>query len=273
MPFPSRPRAVVTGAGSGLGRGFCEELAARGAQILASDVDLAAARATAEACGAGAHAVACDVSRLEDVEALAREATSRLGGVDLVVNNAGVAVGGRVGEIPIRDWQWIVGVNLWGVIYGCHVFAPMLRRQRSGHILNVASAAGLLCGPMMGPYNVTKAGVVGLSETLYAELHADGVGVSALCPTFFRTNIARAARSTGDGSEIEIAERLMARGKLSARDVARIALDEAQAGTLHIVPHADGRWMWRLKRMAPARFYSMIPLVMARVLKKREDTP
>src|SRR5678809_318336 len=90
-----------------------------------------------------------------------------VGGVDLVINNAGVAVAGRMGEVSLDDWRWIFGINLWGVIHGCHVFVPRLRRQKSGHIINVASAAGLLSPPMMGPYNVTKAAVVALSETLF----------------------------------------------------------------------------------------------------------
>src|SRR6185312_10510780 len=113
----------------------------------------------------------------------------------LVINNAGVAVGGRVGEVALDDWRWIMGVNLWGVIHGCHVFATQLRAQGSGHILNVASAAGLLAPPGMAPYNVTKAAVVALSETLRGELRDAGVGVTVLCPTFFRTNIAASSRA------------------------------------------------------------------------------
>ena len=122
-------------------------------------------------------------------EALAAEADRAFGGTDLVVNNAGVAVGGPVGAVPLDDWKWIFGVNLWGVIYGCHVFVPRFKAQGHGHVINVASAAGLLSAPEMGPYNVTKAGVVALSETLAAELSGTGVGVTVLCPTFFRTNI------------------------------------------------------------------------------------
>ena len=132
MPLPSTTRAVVTGAGSGLGRAFCLELARRGAQVIASDVNLTEARATAEQMGqmgATAHAVQCDVSKLDQVEALAVEAEKRLGGVDLMINNAGVAVSGNIGDVPPADWQWIVGVNLWGVVHGCHVFVPRFRKQ------------------------------------------------------------------------------------------------------------------------------------------------
>lgn len=260
MPLPSHPRAVVTGAGSGLGRAFCKELARRGARIVASDVDLAAAEATvAMLGGAEAHAVRCDVADVAQVEALAAEAERLLGGVDLVVNNAGVAVGGLVGEVPIESWKWILGVNLWGVIHGCHVFAPRLRRQKSGHILNVASAAGLLSAPNMGPYNVTKAGVVALSETLRAELDRDGVGVSVLCPTFFRTNIAKSSRAHGSEQDLQMVEKLMSRAKIQADDVARLALDGVRRNDLYIVPHRDGRWLWRVKRLAPEGFYTLTP--------------
>jgi len=178
MPLVDSPRAVVTGAGSGLGRAFCLELKKRGARLVCADIDEAAAQRTASEVGGTA--VRCDVARIEDVEALAAAAERALGGVDLVVNNAGVAVAGPVGEVPLDDWRWIMGVNLWGVIYGCHVFAPRLKKQGRGHIINVASAAGLLAPPGMAPYNVTKAAVVALSETMSAELKQTGVGVTVL---------------------------------------------------------------------------------------------
>jgi NAD(P)-dependent dehydrogenase (short-subunit alcohol dehydrogenase family) len=273
MPFPStNVRAVVTGAGGGLGRAFAVELGARGAKVLVSDVDRPAAEETARLVGARAHAVQCDVSKLADVEALAKDADRLLGGVDLVVNNAGVAVGGRVGEVPMADWEWIVGINMWGVVYGCHVFVPKLRAQKSGHVINVASAAGLLSPPMMGPYNVTKAAVVALSETLHAELASDGVGVTVLCPTFFRTNIGKSARGT-DETLSSLVEKRMAQSKVQANDVARIALDAAQKNVLYVVPQADGQWAWRIKRMMPEKFQSMAPKAIARFTRKAGASP
>jgi len=264
MPLPPQPRAVVTGAGSGLGRALCQELARRGARILASDIDLDAVAKTVGALGSsGAHPARCDVTNLAEVEALAREAERLLGGVDLVINNAGVAVGGSIGDIPIEDWQWVVGVNLWGVIHGCHVFTPRLRAQQRGHILNVASAAGLLCMPNLGPYNATKSAVVALSETLYAELAPDGVGVSVLCPTFFQTNIANAARLDGNAELLDTVRQLMASARVQADDVARAALDGVARGDLHILPHADGRWLWRLKRLNPGVFQRLTPKLLA----------
>ena len=263
MAFPiSGARAVVTGAGSGLGRAFCIELARRGARVVAADIDLEAARATAKQLDGEAHPFACDVAKREEVDALAVEAEKRLGGVDLVVNNAGVAVGGAIGDIPIDDWRWIVVVNLWGPIHGCHVFSPRLKRQGFGHVINVASAAGLLSPPMLGPYNATKAAVIALSETLSAELRASGVGVTVLCPTFFPTNIHRSARAPGAEGELEIVDKMMERSKFTADDVARIALDAAQSGELYVVPQADGRWLWRVKRVLPTGFNRLATLAL-----------
>jgi NAD(P)-dependent dehydrogenase (short-subunit alcohol dehydrogenase family) len=230
-------------------------LAREGARVLASDIDLAAAEETARA-GESISAVRCDVSQLDEVERLGETADRLLGGVDLIVNNAGVAVGGRIGEVPIDDWRWILGINLWGVIHGCHVFVPRLRRQRSGHVINVASAAGLVHLERMGPYNVTKAGVVALSETLASELRGEGVGVSVLCPSLFRTNIWHTSR-VRDPEARRLGDVWNARARRSADDVASAALEGARAGQLHLVPHADGRWLWRLKRVTPDGFQAL----------------
>src|SRR5439155_24293556 len=243
------------------------DLARRGAKVLCADIDEAAAQATAGEIGGGAVAARCDVARLEDVEALAARADRDLGGVDVVINNAGVAVGGMVGEIPIDDWRWIVGVNLWGVVYGCHVFTPRLKKQGRGHILNVASAAGLLAAPAMAPYNATKSAVIALSETLRAELFGTGVGVTVLCPTFFTTNIHKTARGTDPTMQTMVAK-MMKASKIQAADVARIALDTCAADGLYALPHADGRWLWRLKRAAPAGFAWLMPRAFAARAKK-----
>jgi NAD(P)-dependent dehydrogenase (short-subunit alcohol dehydrogenase family) len=264
MSLVDSPRAVVTGAGSGLGRAFCLELARRNARIVCADIDEASAKKTASEVNGVA--VRCDVSKVEEVEALAAEAERAIGGVDLVINNAGVAVGGLVGVVPLDNWRWIMGINLWGVIYGCHVFTPRLRKLGHGHIINVASAAGLLAPPGMAPYNVTKAAVVALSETLCAELKGSGVGVTVLCPTFFRTNIAQSSRAIDD-KQRALVERMSDRAKIQADDVARLALDSARRDELYALPHADGRWMWRLKRCAPNSFVSFTAKVASKITR------
>ncbi len=255
MKLGNKTRAVITGAGSGLGRAFAEELASRGAKLLLSDINATGLEETASrarALGAGdVLTQTTDVRKADEVERLAALADDRWGGSDLVINNAGVAVGGPVGEVPLEDWRWVVDINLWGVIYGCHAFVPRFRKQRSGHVLNVASAAGLISTPNLAPYNVTKAGVVALSESLWAELSATGVGVTVLCPTFFKTNIAKAGRTSGMAKAAAFAEKLMDRAKIDARGVARAALKGVEDDALYVLPMADGRWMWRVKRVMP----------------------
>lgn len=263
-------RAVVTGGGSGLGRALCLELGGRGARVLVSDVSLETAEETAagvRALGAEAHAVRCDVTRVDEVEALARDADAKLGGADFLVNNAGVAVGGRIGDVSLQDWDWVMRVNLWGVIHGCHVFTPRFRAQRSGFVLNVASAAGLLSSPTLGPYNVTKAGVIALSETMHQELAECGVGVTVLCPTFFPTKIHERARGSDEQMRAFV-ERLMKRAKITAESVASTALDAVEHRRLYVLAGEDGRWFWRMKRVAPETYYTLAPSLL-RFLTKR----
>jgi NAD(P)-dependent dehydrogenase (short-subunit alcohol dehydrogenase family) len=259
MSIPKSPRAVVTGAGSGLGRTLSLSLAKRGAKIVVADLDLPSAEQTAHqviALGGEAVAQKTDVAKAEQVEALAELADQRFGGSDLVANNAGVGVGGPIGDVSLRDWEWIMSINLWGVIYGCHSFAPRFKKQRSGHILNIASAAGLLCAPDMSPYNVTKAGVVAISETLCTELLRFNVGVTVVCPTFFKTNIVDNSRFVGATERMSrTAKKQMEGSKVQADDIAENALFCCENDKLYCVPMADAKWGWRIKRLAPDSFY------------------
>lgn len=259
MKIDATTRSVLTGAASGLGRALAEELAARGGDLVVSDVDLPGAEETARRCLArgarSARALRCDVTRPADLEALADAAG---GPIDLVVNNAGVSSGGRIGEQSLDDFRWTVEVDLYGVVHGCHVFVPILRRQGRGHVLNVASAAGLVHAPRMGAYNVAKAGVVALSETLAAELAGSDVGVTVLCPTFIKTAIVSSGRFADDDTRA-LAERLMSRG-IDASMVARAALASVERGELHSVPMADGRWAWRARRALPGSFHRLVAL-------------
>jgi NAD(P)-dependent dehydrogenase (short-subunit alcohol dehydrogenase family) len=250
-------RAVVTGSGGGLGRAFALELAARGAAVVVSDIRREAAEETAELVrsrGGKAIVIPCDVRDAAAVTALADEAESRLGPIDLVINNAGVAVSGPVGEVSLEDWRFAVDVNLYGVIHGCHVFAPRMKARKRGLIINVASAAGLISAPLLAPYNVTKAGVVALSETMRAELAQHGVGVTVLCPTFFTTGILDEARGVVDERMRASIRKLMKASSMQAEDVARFALDCAVREQLYAVPMLDGRSFWRLKRAFPESF-------------------
>lgn len=257
-------RAVVTGAGSGIGRAFALELARRESRVVCADLDEAAAKETVvmiEQAGGEATAVACDVSVEAEVRELALTAEAWLRRTpDLVINNAGIGAGGRpVGDAPLTDWQRTLGVNLWGVIHGCHVFVPPLRAQGHGGIINVASAAGFTAAPRMAAYNVSKAGVVSLSETLAAELAGSGVAVTVLCPTFVRTNIF--GGELIDPGAAQLARKVARVAGFSPERVARTTLDAHDRGRLYVLPQLDAKALWRLKRLAPAPYARVAGLV------------
>ncbi len=201
--------AVITGAASGFGREFAIISARLGMRLVLADVQqeaLAATAAELEAQGAQVLAMPCDVRKGEQVEALAQAAMARFGAVHLVFNNAGVGAGGLVWESTQADWEWVLGVNLWGVIHGVRVFTPLMLAcakddpDFEGHIVNTASMAGLLNPPTMGVYNVSKHAVVSLTESLYHDLDLVGapIGASVLCPYFVQTGISQSDRNRPD---------------------------------------------------------------------------
>ena len=272
MSFPQPLRAVITGAGGGLGRALALDLANRGASLIVSDIDPVSAQKTAELVrqrGARVELIECDVTDRGAVFSLVDETEKRLGGIDFIANNAGVSVGGPFEEISIEDWRWAVEINLWGVIYGCQAAVPKMKAQGRGYILNIASAAGLLAPPAMSAYNVTKAGVVALSETLYAEYKSSGVRVSVLCPTFFRTNIIEAGRGATTRKEDAQIIRWMERSREQAPEVAKAGIDSVRGGKLYAQPMRSGRKAWRFKRTAPQRFYDSLSSAHEKYLKGR----
>lgn len=193
--------AVVTGAASGIGRALAERCAQEGMKVVLADIEeQALMRVSQELQAAGTQvlAVQTDVSKASDVRALAQKTMATYRAVHLLFNNAGVGAGTSIWESTLADWEWTMGVNLWGVIHGIHTFVPlMLEQQTEGHIVNTASTAGLMSGPGLGIYKVTKHGIVTLSETLYHELALRGakIKVSVLCPGFVKTNVMDSARN------------------------------------------------------------------------------
>ncbi len=259
--------SILTGAAHGFGQALALELARERKRLLLSDIDLDALEKTAElARQAGAIEVKTrrvDVTRPEDWLALEQE--TRKAPIELLINNAGVCSAGTFEGLSLADWQWTLDIDLNGVIYGCYHFLPRLKAQASGRIINIASAAGLLSPPNLAAYNVAKAGVVALSESLAAELAGTGVGVTVVCPTFFQTGIADRGRVANADMKF-LADRFL-RGGPSAAVVARRTLQLARRGKLYALPMWDGWLGWVLKRLIPGQF----PLLLAYATRLTEQ--
>lgn len=250
--------AVVTGAGSGIGRALAVELGRRGGRVVCADIDADGARETVElvcATGAKGFDVYCDVSSADQVTSLADTAEEWFGKpADLVCNNAGIGAGGTpTGDFPLAEWHRVLDVNLWGVIHGSHVFAPRLRAAGHGAILNTASAAAFGSAPRMAAYNVSKAGVLALSETLAAELVGTGVTVTALCPTAVRTHILDNA-TIDDPSTARLGDLLLRWTGRPPAAIAREALDAVDRGQLYVVPQLEAKFIWQSKRLLPVPY-------------------
>ncbi|APR76934.1 Oxidoreductase, short chain dehydrogenase/reductase family protein [Minicystis rosea] len=253
-------RVFITGGASGLGRALAERYAKAGARVAIADVnDARGTEALAALRGVATDAdyIHCDVTREEDLVAARERLVERWGGVDVVVNNAGVAMAGGIEDVSVDDWRWIIDINLLGVVRGCHVFTPVFKRQKSGHFVNIASMAGLLDVPFMSGYNATKAAVVSLSETLQNELAGDGVGVSVVCPSFFQTNLAESLRAPDRGFHVVVGK-LLARGSITAADVAEDIFTAVAEKRFYVLPHSSGRTAWLMKRFLPRRLYRAI---------------
>lgn len=254
--------AVVTGAGSGIGRSFAMELAKRGGTIVCADINLDAAKETVSLIesqtSAKAFAVQCDVGVKEQVKALSEQAEKLMNHpVSLIINNAGVGLGGKFDEVSLEDWQWCMHVNLWGVIHGCHYFVPQFKQQGYGAIINVASAAGYTAAPEMTAYNVTKSSVLALSETLSAELRGDNIRVNVLCPTLVPTNIMKNGRLPGHYAGLAD-DLLMNHAFTTSDQVVVKTLNNLDAGKLYTIPQPDAKLFWILKRASPTLYAKVL---------------
>ncbi len=247
-------RVFITGGASGLGAAFARHLAASGARVCVGDIDADAGAAVAQELGEHAHFLRCNVTEESDLEAAAQWLKTEWGGVDLLVNNAGVAQMGAITDSSEADWRWAVEINLLGVARGCRTFVPMMKAQRSGTILNIASMAGLVHLPDAGAYNATKAAVVALTETLELELAGDGIRAAVACPSFFRSDLAKNMRAADARSEA-MARRMVERARMSADDIARLILEELEDGKTFILPHRQSHSAWRMKRALPHRLW------------------
>ncbi|RJP26275.1 MAG: SDR family NAD(P)-dependent oxidoreductase [Actinobacteria bacterium] len=252
---------VVTGAASGIGREIALAFARRGARLAVGDINeagLQEVRKELEGLGAEPHVSTVDVSDAERVAEWCDEVYTVLGRVDVLCNNAGIGMGGRFEDVTMEDWKWIVGVNLWGVVHGCHFFYPrMIAQGGGGHIVNTASGAGLAPLPLMTAYCCTKYAVVGLSETLRAEAALHGIGVSAICPGIVDTPITRSAKlcsGTDRSTPQELQERIVRiygrRGYTPDRVAAAVVKAvERNRGVVPVCPETYvGDWLHRASR-------------------------
>lgn len=250
--------AVVTGAASGIGLATATRFAQEGMRVVLADIeraplDTAVAKLTAD--GHEAIGVPTDVSRVDEIQRLADASLAAFGRVNVVHNNAGVVRAGRLEELTIADWEWVLGVDLWSVIYGVKTFLPLIREAGEGHIVNTASSAGLQASPNIAPYNVAKFGVVALTETLHQELSAEesAIGASVLCPGAIATRITESERNRPDSApETETNERfgasaseIVAAGH-SPESVAELIVDAIRTKQFWILTHP--KWIDVLRK-------------------------
>lgn len=270
MKSVSNPRVVITGAGSGLGRALALAYAAAGADIAVTDRDAASAEATLAAvktAGGDGFAATVDVTQAADFVVLADRVHSRWQGLDVLINNAGVATAGTVQQADIAQWHWVLDINLLGCVRGVQALAPLMQQQGHGHIVNVASFAGIANPPAMASYNAAKAAVISLSETLRFEMAPHGIGVTVACPSFFKTRLIETSAAQADvqgtaatatAPQMQaIVSRLMARANVTAEQVAADILNAVARNRFLVISHPDARRLQRIKRFSPALYFRM----------------
>ncbi|MBK8972894.1 MAG: SDR family oxidoreductase [Hahellaceae bacterium] len=273
MANPPLKRVAITGAASGLGLALAKKYAAEGWRVALADIQDEAGEAAVKSLALAkdyAFYTHVDVCNTADLQAWRTDIERRWDGLDLLINNAGVATHGAVDEAPLEDWEWVLNINLMGVVRGCKIFIPLFKRQHHGQIVNIASMAGLVHSPEMGSYNASKAGVVAVSETLYGELAGLDIGVSVVCPGFFPTGLAKTARTTNPQVK-QVIEKLFQTSRLSADDIADQIFKGAEAGRFYILPHFNYRLVWWLKRYIPELYLKSMQTTGKALLKKKRQ--
>jgi short-subunit dehydrogenase len=263
--FP-RKRAFITGASSGLGLELARALAHEGWSLGLFDRDLerlAVVEGDLSLSGVAVLAYPGDVTHADELTVAVNSFAGTNDGLDVMINNAGVAASGSLMEVSLEDWRWAIDINLMGVIHGCRAAIPHLQRNRSGLLINVASAAAFGSAPGMIPYNATKAAVVSVSESLVGELRENGTQVSVAMPMFFRSNLLDSFR--GPIQTQQRARELMEASGYSAAQAAIDVLRGASRGKTHIVLPTKGKWVWAIKRWMPSLFVNkLLPLAAKR---------
>ena len=255
-------RMMITGAGSGLGREMALRWAREGWRLALADVNEAGLAQTLKLvreAGGDGFTRRCDVRDYSQLTALAQVCEEQFGGIDVIVNNAGVASGGFFSELSLEDWDWQIAINLMGVVKGCKAFLPLLEKSK-GKIVNIASMAALMQGPGMSNYNVAKAGVVALSESLLVELRQLEIGVHVVCPSFFQTNLLDSFRGPTPNVKAQIGK-LLESSPITAADIADYIHQQVAKGEFMILPHEEGRMAWKVKQQNPQAIYDEMALL------------
>lgn len=261
--FPGK-RVFITGAASGLGRALALAFANEGWRIAATDINQQRLNETCqqiEEQGGTALNLLCDVTSYSAIEEAALLLEERWGGVDIVINNAGIADAGPMEELSLQSWKRMLDIDLWSVIFGCKAFIPMLKRQGGGHIVNTASSAGIACAPEMAHYNVAKAGVIALSETLKAELAGHNIGVTVIAPTVFKTNL---GETLVDGHDTGMGRSLLKeleRSTVTSEQITEQTLHAIQKNKLYVLPQKDAKRAWRMKRFFPELYFNLLAVL------------
>ncbi len=265
---------LITGGGSGLGKALAQKYLKLGHSVLFTDINQAQGQAAYQELKTlgDVHFEVANATSDEDWGKLTQWVTNHWGHIDVLINNAGVAAAGRIDKISMADWDWILDINLKGVIRGCHAFVPMMKQKGNGQIINIASLAAVANAPTMSSYNVTKAGVVSLSETLRHELSPYGLRVSVVCPNFFQTNLADNLRTPEAGMESTV-RKLLASGKLSAEQVAEKVIRGAKKNQFMILPHIEGKALFLIKRYVPFLYNIGLSDAGRKLKRKLESQP
>lgn len=262
-------RVLITGAGSGLGRELAIVYAARGDRVAVVDQYADRAEETVKLLSGGGHlALVADVGSDAAMAALRAQVQGAWDGLDVLVNNAGIACGGECAHASIAEWQRALNINLMGVVRGVREFVPMMEAQKSGQVINVASFAGLAGAPGLGAYGVSKAGVVALSEGMRGELLPKGIRVSVLCPSFFRTRLLESFQGGANVPLRHMAEKLMDKSPIDAAAVARFTIERSEKGVFLLLPHKDTRLRWWLKRWMPGVYFREVMKYVAKNARK-----
>lgn len=255
-------RVLITGAGSGLGRALALQYAQQGDEVCVADVNLEGGQETVAlvtAAGGKAFFHACDITQQWDVDKLAIALAERWQSLDVLINNAGVASAGSIESERLDQWQWVLDINLLGQVRMTKAMLPLLRKSDAVErdIINIASQAGITPAPGMGSYSVTKAAMVSFAETAHLELAHEGIHVSAVCPSFFDTNLNQSLRSDDAGMQAVVTKMIKKSG-VSADAIAEQILAKVKARKFLIVTHKEGRKAYRLKRFLPIERYLKI---------------